>query len=1053
MNACSRSTNNMTKLVASVLVAMGTFLAFGQESLPVSGWKLQDAAKTSGDGSILSRPGYQTSGWYPAVVPGTVLTSLVKAGVYPEPLYGENNRKIPESLCRTPYWYRTTIVVPKSFAGKHVWLDFDGINYMAEVWVGGAKAGEIKGAFTRGYIDISRHVSAGKSAVIAVKILPPNHPNVPHEHTLALGTGRNGGDMGADGPTFLATVGWDWIPAIRDRDMGIWQPVRLRSSSDIVLSDPQVRSNIKGSNADIFGTVTIQNCGTEPIDGSPMLTIDGERGPYFFVPVTIHPGETRTVELQPYLLKNAKLWWPNGYGAQNLYRGKVTFVQTGSQRTIASTSVKFGVHRIQNFRDGSTDMTIIVNGVKVFCKGGNWGMDEAMKRIPRERLEAQIRLHRDAHFTMIRNWIGMATEEDFYDLCDKYGILVWDDFWIANPVDGPNPIDNGLFLANAREKVLRYRNHPSVGVWCGRNEGNPPAVLNQGLENLIKELDPDRFYQPHSSATNGVGGGGPYAYRKPTEYFKFRDALHTEIGAPAIPTLESIKAMMPAKDWWPINDDWAEHDFARGAQGGDSYPKVLAERFGKVRGFEDFVRKAQLANYESYRAMFEGRMSKLFSPATGVLLWMSNPAQPSFVWQTYSYDLEPTSAFYGSQKACEPVHVMLDQTNNNVLVVNNRPWELRSVRVRAFVYDLQGHGIGYQFDSLTAGPSASKTAFRLLTPKAKTNGVRFVMLEADDAKGEFLSDNFYWISQPDESNNYTPGDFSSMQGMPYVDLIASAKVTKSAGRQIVRVELSNQTPHIAVMTHLQLRNRRTGMRVLPAFASDNFLNLVGHYDASVTFDYAGSVRAEDLEVVVDGWNIRSVEPPAIGIATDRDVLIGVRLNKDAVVAPLDLKVATPPTGFTKNIACGNSSAEGTVFVRDDAYAEGGQTRNIQEAPVDVSGSERLAAPLSVYKSGRAGESTFTIPVPRGNRSFHVLLHFVEQSFSSAGSRVFNVAINDKPVLSDFDIFAAAGKKGKLVVKELPGIVADANGSITISFRRGTIGNPEVRAIQVIEDIP
>jgi beta-mannosidase len=315
-------------------------------------------------------------------------------------------------------------------------------------------------------------------------------------------------------------------------------------------------------------------------------------------------------------------------------------------RSVSDTAdTTFGIHSISYFLPGQKMMTISINGVPIMCKGGNWGIDEAMKRIPMKRLDAQMRLHHDANCTMVRNWIGMSTEEDFYKVCDKYGILIWDDFWLANPADGPIPIHPDWFLQNAREKIVRFRNHPSIGVWCGRNEGNPPKVIDDGLAVLIHNLDPVRFYQKHSAATNGVGGGGPYSLRPDATYFgPFRDSLHTEIGAPSIPTLEAVHHMMPEKDWWPLNDDWAEHDLCRGAQRGDQYPQQVSDRLGQVMGLPDFVRKSQLVNYECYRAIFEGRNSKLFSPASGVLLWMSNPAQPSFVWQLYSYDLEPNGA-------------------------------------------------------------------------------------------------------------------------------------------------------------------------------------------------------------------------------------------------------------------------------------------------------------------------------------------------------------------------------------------------------------------------
>ena len=205
-----------------------------------SNWQLIDSDKLHAPGDQLSTPTYHPAGWLPATVPGTILTSLVNDKVYPEPLYGENNRPnhIPESLNKTPWWYRTEFVVPAAYTGRQTWLNFDGINYSADIWLNGHNIGHMIGAFQRGRFNITPLVKPGQPAVLAVLITPQPHPGVPHEHTIAAGLGPNGGITAVDGPTFLSTIGWDWIPAIRDRDSGIWAPVFLSSTGPVTLRDP-----------------------------------------------------------------------------------------------------------------------------------------------------------------------------------------------------------------------------------------------------------------------------------------------------------------------------------------------------------------------------------------------------------------------------------------------------------------------------------------------------------------------------------------------------------------------------------------------------------------------------------------------------------------------------------------------------------------------------------------------------------------------------------------------------------------------------------------------
>ena len=444
-----------------------------------SGWQLQDAAKVTGAGADLSQADASTSNWYAATVPGTVLTSLVNDGVYPEPLYGQNNRpdKIPDSLCRTPWWYRTTFTVPADYANHKIWLNFEGINYQAEVWVNGKDLGTIKGAFIRGIFNVTGAVTPGRIASLAVLVSPQPHPGRPHEHTLAAGMGGNGGISAIDGPTFLCTIGWDWIPAIRDRDTGIWQKVFLTATGPVTVKDPLITTDLplpKLDSSDIAISATVTNVTSHEQRGA----LKGSFGDVSFaVPVDLAPNSSQLVSIDPKTVPalhvlNPRLWWPNGYGPQNLYTLHLSFEENG---TVSDAhDVSFGIRKITYTVPSSPNLTVSVNGVPILCKGGDWGLDEAMKRIPRARLEAQIRMHQIANYTIIRNWVGQSTDEDFYELCDKYGIMLWDEFFQPNPGDGPNPTDLDTYMANVRDKILRYRNHPAIAIWCARNEGYPP---------------------------------------------------------------------------------------------------------------------------------------------------------------------------------------------------------------------------------------------------------------------------------------------------------------------------------------------------------------------------------------------------------------------------------------------------------------------------------------------------------------------------------------------------------------------------------------------------
>jgi beta-galactosidase/beta-glucuronidase len=853
-------------------------------ALTVGGWQMREADQVQAEGSVVAGTTFAAAGWYKATVPGTALTTLVDNHVYPEPLYGENDRAnvIPDTLSHMSFWYRTSLIVPRSYAGRHTWLHFDGINYLAVVWVNGKQVGSMRGAFVRGTFDITDLVRPGTTAVVAVLVSPQPHPGEPHEHNLQNGVGKNGGVTAMDGPTFLSTIGWDWLQPMHDRDTGIWRNVWLSASGPVAVDDPVVTTDLKVpgfETADITVKTLLRNITDKPQEGVLKGTIGGIS---FERRVTLPAHGSQLVGFDPATdpalrLQHPRLWWPNGYGPQNLYQLHLSFTVGGL--VSEEKDVTFGVRKISYSVPTTEALAFVVNGVPIFIRGGDWGMDEAMKRIPVERLDAELRMHKMANMNMVRNWVGQSTSEEFFSLCDKYGLLVWDEFFQPNPNDGPNPTDLETYMANVRDVVLRYRNHPSIVLWCARNEGNPPPAIDGAMKTLLAELDPTRLYQANSSDGRSVRSAGPYRWRAPRDFYWIAEGFKSETGSMSVPTIESIQGMMPQKDWDSINDDWAAHDFAKGAQGGDQYPSIIAERYGKFENLADFVRKAQLANYEAFRAMYEGRNALMFHPTTGVLTWMSNPAQPSFVWQLYHYDLEPNSSLFAVQSASEMVHVQYNELTGMVQVVNNLPEPLSGATVHVQVLKMDGSLGSEQTFPVSVEPSSVGEAGEVIYHQGLTR-VFFVRLQLTGADGKAISQNFYWLNVPEHGDQMT-----QLNSMPQVELQAKVSHAEKDGRSFVTVALRNPSPHVALMVHLQLRRQVDDTRVLPVFYSDNYISLAGGEDKAVTIECAtGDLKGGPAKVVLDGWNV-TVQP-----ATADGVSIG--LNDNAQVD------RWPRTGFT-----------------------------------------------------------------------------------------------------------------------------------------------------------
>lgn len=838
---------------------------------PVEGWAMQDAAKVAASGAQVSSAEFQPAGWYKATVPGTVLTTLVDNHVYPEPLYGENMRAIPESLNKASYWYRATLRVPQSYKGRRTWLHFGGVNYSAQIWLDGKEIGTLKGAFLRGDFDITDAVKPGRTASLAVLVSPQPHPGMPHEHTMTNGTGHNGGETAIDGPTFLSTIGWDWLMAVRDRATGIWQPVTLSDSGPVTVERPQVVSHLTPAldAADLDVSTTLVNHTGKPVAGVLVGAIDGEPNSIVFrKPAQVDANGNAEVSLDasstPALhVNHPKLWWPNGYGEPNLHHLILRF-ETGKSVS-DEADVQFGIRKVDYQVPGSDVLTLVINNVKVMVRGGNWGLDEAMKRIPSDRLEAQVRMHALANLNLIRNWVGQSTSPDLYKYADKYGIMLWDEFFQPNAGDGPNVTDYDTYLTNVTDKVVRYRNHPSIVVWCARNEGRPPAALDAKLAAMMKRLDPERLYQSSSTDGRGVSSHGPYYWRAPEFFYQINEAFKTETGSMSVPTLESIQGMMPQKDWETINDDWAQHDMAAGAQRGNEYPTTLAHRYGNIRNLADFTRKAQMTNYEAFRAMYESRNATMFQNTTGIITWMSHPAQPSFVWQLYHYDLEPNASLFAVRSAAEPIHVQVNEALRTVQVVNNKPVDLAGLRLTQTVYRLNGSVSNRSTKSIKTVPASSTVTVNTLWVDPHISEVYFLKLDLQDGDGKLLSTNFYW-------KNLAQDDFTLLDHAPPADLTVTAAARQVDRNTVLDVIVSNPGTSVALLAHLQLHRKSDGARVLPVFYSDNYLSLAPGESRQLTIEAdTGNLTGGPL-LLLDGYNV--------GLKTSQGP-VETRLNENA----------------------------------------------------------------------------------------------------------------------------------------------------------------------------
>lgn len=696
-------------------------------------------------------------------------------------------------------------------------------------------------------------------------------------------------------PSYLAGAGWDWMPYVPGRLAGITGNAYLVVTGDVVMEDPWVRSELPTlQKAELSVSTDIRNASSSPKE----VVVSGVIQPgniSFSKDIRVEGGTTARLsinkdDIAQLVVDHPRLWWPNGYGDPNLYTCKLTCSVDGKVSDVKEMT--FGIkkyeYKMVDNVVGYPVLTFFINGQKIYLKGGNWGMSEYLLRCQGKEYETKIRLHKEMNYNMIRLWTGCVTDDEFYDYCDKYGIMVWNDFWLYvayNDVAQPE-----AFKANALDKVRRLRNHPSIAIWCGANETHPAPDLDNYLREMIaKEDNNDRMYKSCSNQ-DGLSGSGWWGNQPPRHHFETSGSnlafntpaypygidhgygMRTEIGTATFPTFESIKEFIPQKDWWPLptdeqlkNDDdnvWNKHFFGKEASNANpvNYKNSVNTQYGESSGLEEFCEKAQMLNIEVMKGMYEAWNDKMWNDAAGLLIWMSHPAYPSFVWQTYDYYYDPTGAYWGAKKACEPLHIQWNASNNNIKVINTTAKDLKGAVAKAIIYDLNGKEVPAYGQTKQVDVAASNIAeafslnfnpFEIDDEKPKEieeeieelTPLHFIKLELIDAKGNLISENFYW------RNGVNDLDYTLLNTLPEADL-SCRLVDKSMSDGKMKIAVKNNSGTVAFANRVRLVNKATQKRILPIIMSDNYVTLMPGEEKVITMEATPELLKGGVSVLV-----------------------------------------------------------------------------------------------------------------------------------------------------------------------------------------------------------
>ena len=851
-------------------------------------WKMIKAGDATDPGEKISLSNYATTNWMPAIVPGTVLNSLVYNQKYPEPYYGINNKiesKLIPDISETgrdfyTYWFRTDFTVPQSFKGKTVWLQLDGINYRAEVWVNGNLLSTMNGMFIQDYIDVTDFVKIGGKNGLAIKVYPVDVPGSAKPKSWgAAGEFHNGGNgnIGLN-TTMLMTVGWDFtfMDGIRDRNTGIWKNISLYATGRVALRHPFVKSELRKPDYDqARETVSVEIINPSTSNRVISCKVKGEivgENITFEKTFRLMRGEEKTATFSPeefpqLVINSPKLWWPVNKGPQNLYDLKLTVSVDGKE--CDSVKTRFGIREIVSDRKTPDKSRVFyVNGKRLFIRGTNW-IPEAMLRTSDERTYAELRYSRQSGVNLLRMWGGGIAESDyFFQLCDELGLLVWQEFWMTG--DTRHPHDKGLYMSNVESTVKRIRNHPSLAYYVASNESTEVT----GTPELLNKLDGTRGFQMQSEC-EGVHDGSPYKQVNPMQHYENTasprgsrvDGFNPEYGAPTLPTVEILREMMDEKDLWPINKEVWDYLDGNGFHLMSTMYTDLVNNYGKSSSIDEFAQKGQLLGAINSKSIWEvwnyNKLDYGDRFCSGLLFWYHNCSMPQVASRMWDWSLEPTASLYHTANSLEPLHAQFDYLKNTVSVVNDYYREFKNYKVIAQVYDINSKKV-FEESAVVNLPSDGvvNDALTIRFPE-NISQVHFIKLILKDENGKDVSSNFYWRSNDKYEGSKTltgpaASGFEDLSKLKQAKVKLTYKVREDDNNYFVDITLRNTSGQIAFFNQLQFLNSKMSP-IRPSFYTDNFFSLMPGEKKTVTIETAKGKLKDGAVLALKGWNINKQE--------------------------------------------------------------------------------------------------------------------------------------------------------------------------------------------------
>jgi exo-1,4-beta-D-glucosaminidase len=836
-----------------------------------SDWQMQSSVTDPATGNVISKPGFQTADWYKVSVPTTVIAGLLANKVYDfDPFYGMNFEKLTDPRLDKSWWFRREFELPASENGKNVVLKLHGINYKANVWLNGvliADSTQIIGPFRIIELDITKQVKYKGENILAIEVKRPFNPQ------------KKGGDLAIDYA--------DWIHYPPDFNNGIINNVELKTFNKVGIEYTLVTTKFDLPSLAV-AHLQVDAMAVNYTDKLEDALVKGEINGTVSFEKKVHllPHEKKKVTFLPtdypqLNIKNPPIWWPWEYGKPEMSRIKLSIIHGNELSNDISES--FGIRTITSFLfNNNKSREFVVNGRPIMLRGAAWSPD-IFERRSKLREEQELRLVRDMNMNIVRSE-GKLEDDGFYDLCDKYGLLVMSGWMCCGAWQYPERWDaakRSVAMASDSSVMYWLRDRPSMLTWLNGSDMVPRDKTVEtdwlSIESDLKWPNPTIGSAAENiskvSGATGVKMAGPYDWVPPSYWeqdsTKYGGAwsFATEISpGPSIPPYESLIKFIPKDSISNNSLDWLYHCGTGHFGTTNIFDTALYARYGKPSSIKQYLTMAQAQNYEGHRAMMEAYGLKKYNAATGVVQWMLSNPWPSLIWHTYDYYLYPAGTYFGMKKSMEPLHVMYSYKSNSVNIINSFLKKFTGLKVTAEVYNLDGT---LKFTKeFTTGVAVDGTKECFIIPQVEgLTSTYFLRLELKDADGKVQSINWYWLSAKKDELNwkkstwfYTPEsaftDYTGLQTMSATTLSVHHITSKTEGSTTHKITITNTGKTVAFFVHLRALKEKDGDDILPVIFEDNYLLLAPGETRTIDCTYENRYAGDGTPYIsVSGWNL------------------------------------------------------------------------------------------------------------------------------------------------------------------------------------------------------